>query len=134
MVSVQRIRRATPSATQGWKSAAIKASGELPISPSSFMPCVRAELPLTLLTITITVNKRVLARSRSAFPAEPCIESKPVLLIAGMRRNHCRVLFALFRDELFPATAQRHVLAGFLNQALAVVRVENHFPNHSPDH
>src|SRR3954471_20542782 len=59
-VRVQRMRRATPRATQGWKRAAMRAAGVEPGSPICCMPLVRAEFPATLVRMVRTVKRRVL--------------------------------------------------------------------------
>src|SRR5690242_10700086 len=83
------------------------------------MPSVRNALPATLLRIVSTVNSRVLAATSG--------------LISGIGRDGMPLL-PLVRDELLTFLTQRHILARFLRQPLAVVRVEDHLSHHPPDH
>src|SRR5690242_13205312 len=107
----------------------MRAAGLLPISPNSCMPLVNAELPATLLTMTMVANTRVLARRTSE--SRTCSVASLISLIAGIRRSGC--LLPLFRNEFLATGAEGQVFPGFLGKPLPLVRVEHGLFHDPPD-
>src|SRR5260370_12542797 len=119
--SIHNSSRHTPSATQGSNSAVIYPSGESNTpGPVLRMPQVNETLPITLARITTSVTTTVF-KWRVDFVAL-------VACIGGDRGAAC------IGDELLALGAQRHVLASFLGQPLAIGRIENRLADHTPDY
>src|ERR1035438_4646698 len=123
--SCQTINSATPSMTQGWRSAPKYSSGEERRTDSG-SPRFRKKSPNGLEKTTISVQIQVLSRRRAESALLPCG------LIAGID-GHGRGLGSLFvRHELLPLGAQRHVFAGFLGEPAALIGVEDGLADDAP--
>src|ERR1019366_7091822 len=125
--SCQTINSATPSMTQGWRSAPKYSSGEERCADAG-SPRFRKKSPNGLEKTTIAVKTQVFRRRRSVSDVMPCA------LIAGIGGKGRRLGSLLFRHELLPLGAQRHVLASFLGEPAALVGVEDGLPDDAPHH
>src|ERR1039457_4289748 len=107
--SCQTISSSTPSATKGWKSAAMYSSG-LERCAESGSPRFRKKSPNGLEKTTIDVQIQVFRRRRAGS------DVMRRALIAGIGGKGRGLGSLLLRHELFALGAQRHVFAGFLDR------------------
>ena len=127
---VQTISSATPSGHPRMEQRRDQSQWRISQPPSCCMPCVRAEFPATLLRTVMRAN------SAASLPAvrRRCGFGQGAELPSRRHWPTRLLLLPLLRDEFLPARPQGHIFARFFGQALAVVRIEDHFTNHTPDH
>src|ERR1022692_3607541 len=125
--SCHTISSITPSTTQGWNSAPMKSTGEERCTEGG-SPRFRKKSPNGLEKTTIAVQIQVFSRSRAVS------DVMRRALIAGIRVQRCVLGGLLFRYELLPLGAQRHVFARFLGQPVPLVGVEDGLPDNAPHH
>src|SRR5215469_7688082 len=96
------------------------------------MPRLRKKLPVTLLMTTSAEQPHAFQRRRADSDVIVARARRTIVSVAGNGNRGGPAGTFGFGDELLAFRAQRHVLAGLLVQAAALVAVENGLPDDAP--